>query len=225
MKIIFTNTSSFNLDLPKPALSVVPDWYKKTLPYLDIDKKNPTIKKCIPVFDAITSGYIIECPVDILIYIQDGVQKFKWTDFPVISYQPLEQAPLHPNSKDTPYPKWNNPWKISTPEGYSTLFVQPFHRDSIFTILPAIVDTDHYPQPVNFPFVVNDPNFEGVIKKGTPVVQVIPFKRDEWSTEFIADPIKKIDTDSINNSNKFKGTVPGAYKKLNWVKKRFQGSA
>ena len=225
MKIIFTNTSSFNLDLPKPALSVVPDWYKKTLPYLDADKKNPTIKKCMPVFDAITSGYIIECPVDIFVYIQDGIQKFKWSDFPLISYHPLEQAPLHPDAKNIPYPKWNNPWQISTPEGYSTLFVQPFHRDSIFTVLPAIVDTDRYTQPVNFPFVVNDSSFEGVIKKGTPVVQVIPFKRDEWEPEFFAEPSKKIDTNFINNSNKFRGTTPGAYKKLNWVKKRFQGLA
>jgi hypothetical protein len=28
--------------------------------------------------------------------------------------------------------------------------------------------------------VINDPMFEGLIPKGTPVAQVIPFKRDKW---------------------------------------------
>jgi hypothetical protein len=46
--------------------------------------------------------------------------------------------------------------------------------------LPGIVDTDKYTAPVNFPFVINDINFEGIIPKGTPIAQVIPFKRDPW---------------------------------------------
>jgi predicted membrane-bound spermidine synthase len=54
------------------------------------------------------------------------------------------------------------------------------HRESPFTILPGIVDTDTYTAPVNFPFVLNDINFEGLIPAGTPIAQVIPIKRDEW---------------------------------------------
>jgi len=46
--------------------------------------------------------------------------------------------------------------------------------------MPGIVDTDKYFAPVNFPFVINDPKFEGLIPKGTPIAQVIPFKRDGW---------------------------------------------
>jgi hypothetical protein len=192
-KIIkFTNTSNFNnLEKPIPASTVLPDWYKKTESYIN-SKKIPTgsgntdatIKKCMPVFDAITSGYIIVLPADVYVSIKDGQQYFEWSNFGLVSFHPIEQAPEHPNRKPHAYPKWNNHWAIKTPNGYSTLFVQPFHRESIFTILPGIVDTDTYLAPVNFPFVINDPTFEGLIPKGTPIAQVIPFKRDSWKMEF-----------------------------------------
>ena len=47
--------------------------------------------------------------------------------------------------------------------------------------MPGIVDTDTYKASVNFPFVLNEPDtFEGLIPAGTPIAQVIPFKRESW---------------------------------------------
>lgn len=191
MKITFTNVSGFlDLELPKPASSLIPDWYKNTESYVN-GKKVPdgkggtdaTIKRCMPVFDAITAGYIIESPVDLWVSIKDGQQHFEWPALDIITFHPIGQAPFHPDKKPYPYPKWSNPWAIKTPNGYSTLFVQPFHRETVSTILTGIVDTDTYSAPVNLPFVVNDPSFEGLIPKGTPIAQVIPFKRDSWNIE------------------------------------------
>jgi predicted membrane-bound spermidine synthase len=107
---------------------------------------------------------------------------YEWPSFGPIDFHPVEQAPNHPNRKghQTSYPKWINPWSIKTPAGYSVLFIQPMHRESIFTILPGIVDTDQYNAPVNFPFVLNNIQFEGLIPAGTPIAQVIPFKRESW---------------------------------------------
>lgn len=190
MKIIFTDTSGADLEQPKPSSRLVPDWYKNTNSYVNDEKKpdgegktTATIKKCIPVFDAISAGYIIESPADVFVSIKNGIQWFEWSDFGLITFHPIEQAPEHPARKPFAYPKWTNPWSITTPKGYSTLFVQPFHRESVFTILPGVVDTDTYTPPVNFPFVINDPTFEGLIPKGTPIAQVIPFKRDSWVME------------------------------------------
>ena len=190
MKIIFTNVTGAELDSPKPASKVIPDWYKDMGSYIGGEKKpagngttTATVKRCIPVFDAMTSGYIIESPADVYVSIKDGTQWFEWADFGLISFHPIDQAPEHPAKNGFPYPKWTNPWGITTPKGYSTLFVQPFHRESVFTILPGIVDTDTYTVPVNFPFVINDPNFEGLIPKGTPIAQAIPFKRDSFKME------------------------------------------
>lgn len=192
MDILFTNTSSFaELEPPTPASKFIPDWYKNMESYIGGDKKpdgnggtKATIKRCMPVFDAINAGYIITSPADVYVKIKDGEQFFEWSSLGLISFHPIEQAPTHPAKNKHAYPKWNNYWAIKTPKGYSTMFVQPMHRESVFTILPGIVDTDEYYAPVNFPMVINNPEFEGLIPKGTPIAQVIPFKRESWNMKF-----------------------------------------
>jgi hypothetical protein len=97
-----------------------------------------------------------------------------------------------------------NHWAIKTPKGYSTMFIQPMHRESPFTILPGIVDTDTYTAPINFPFIINDLKFEGLIPKGTPIAQVIPFKRDSWSIKFGGEKeIKELEQVKENLATKF----------------------
>jgi hypothetical protein len=192
MEIIFTNTSNMeDLEKPQPATKFIPDWYKNMESYTSGDKKpdgnagtSATAKRCMPIFDVITAGYIITSPADVWVSLKDGQQYFEWASLGLISFHPIEQAPEHPERKPHAYPKWINYWAIKTPKGYSTLFVQPFHRESLFTILPGLVDTDEYYAPVNFPMVINDPNFEGLIPKGTPIAQVIPVKRDDWNMTF-----------------------------------------
>jgi hypothetical protein len=192
MEIIFTNTSGVEgLEKPQPASKFIPEWYKGMESYIGGDKKpdgnagtSATVKRCMPVFDAIVAGYIITSPADVWVSIKDGLQYFEWSTLGLIAFHPIEQAPDHPARNKHAYPKWINHWSIRTPKGYSTLFVQPLHRDSVFTILPGIVDTDEYFAPVNFPMVINDPEFEGLIPKGTPIAQVIPVKRDDWNISF-----------------------------------------
>lgn len=192
MDIQFTNTTSFKeLEQPVPASSMIPDWYKNMDSYIGGEKKpsgsggtTATVKRCMPVFDAITAGYLIKLPADVYVTLVDGEQYFEWSDFELISFHPVSQADKHPAKNGQPYPKWNNPWAIKTPKGYSTLFVQPFHRELPFTILPGIVDTDEYYAPVNFPMVMNDVKFEGLIPKGTVIAQVIPFKRESWKMTY-----------------------------------------
>lgn len=167
---------------------MLPEWYKKTLPYRGDGKRNlladqltnGTIKKCMPVFDAMVAGYIITLPADVFVTIKDGQQYFAWANYGLIQFHPVDQATHHPDANGMNYPKWINHWAITTPKGYSTLFVQPFHRESVFNIFPGIVDTDTFNHPVNFPFVMKDPKWEGTIPQGTPIAQVIPIKRDGW---------------------------------------------
>lgn len=226
MKITFTNTSGADLEHPQPASKSVPDWYKNTESYVEGKRKpdgkgktNATIKRCIPVFDAITIGYIIESPADVFVSIKDGVQWFEWSDFNLIAFHPIEQALEHPQKKPFSYPKWNNPWAIATPKGYSTLFVQPFHRESVFTIFPGVVDTDQYISPVNFPFVINDPAFEGLIPKGTPIAQVIPFKRESWTMKL---GNKKDLEAQVKVVRKLQSKFFDKYKSMFWTKKEYK---
>lgn len=205
--IKFINTwGELTTDLfpPEPAYKNVPQWYKDLNSYIGEEKKpsgegktTATIKRCMPVFDSISSGYIIKSQIDVFVSQkslknvlsdEDSTTTQPWYEWPILEplgFHPIEQAPNHPNNNGHmfTYPKWNNPWSIKTPPGYSVLFVQPFHRESVFTILPGVVDTDKHISPVNFPFVLNDIKFEGLIPAGTPIAQVIPFKRDPWVME------------------------------------------
>jgi hypothetical protein len=226
-KITFTNVLGWDFFPPKPAVKEVPEWYKNTPEYWGAEGKvvlNPestvhTIKKCIPVFDAITAGYIIYTQVDVQVRQQDGVPYYNWSDQSAISWHPVEQASLHPAKNGLPYPKWNNPYAITTPPGYSVLFTAPMHRESVFTILDGIVDTDTYKAPVNFPFVLNDVKWEGIIPAGTPMVQVIPFKRESWEHE-IGSNKERIEQEKI--TRKLKTLFFNSYKRQFWSRKEYR---
>lgn len=189
--IIFTDayrSSGVALE-PVPAASMLPDWYKKTDSYVGGKKlpngeggNNATVKRCMPVFDAMTAGYLILLPADVYVRQQDGAPFYEWANFDLISFHPVEQAPIHPDSNGHPIPKFINPWAIRTPKGYSTLFLEPMHRELPFRVMPGVVDTDEYIAPVNILFTLKDVNFEGLIPRGTPIAQVIPFKREAWES-------------------------------------------
>jgi hypothetical protein len=226
LNITFTNISGIEIDLPKPASKFIPKWYKDTDSYINKEKKpdgkggtNATIKKCIPVYDAMTAGYIITLPADVFVSTKDGFPYYEWSNLGLIDFHPITQAPNYPNNNGFPYAKFINPWAVKTPKGYSVLFVQPFHRESAFTILPGIVDTDTYYAAVNFPFTLNNPNFEGLIPQGTPIAQVIPFKRESWNMKF---GLEKDLIEQKNIAAKLRNTFFNRYKDMFWNKKEYK---
>jgi|LakMenEpi03Aug12_release.lakeMendotaPanAssembly.Ray.scaffolds.fasta_scaffold785784_1 hypothetical protein len=198
--IVFTDTIGvLDVYAPKPAFQVIPDWYKDTESYLsDVKKPNgngdtsATIKRCMPIFDALNSGYILVTYNDIWVSKKSEIDAktneptgkkvswYEWPSFSPIQFHSIEQAKKYPNVKNDAIPKWTNPWGIKTPPGFSTLFIPPVHRNNVFTAFPGVVDTDTYTAPVNIVFVLSDPDFEGLVPAGTPIVQVIPFKRESW---------------------------------------------
>jgi hypothetical protein len=227
-KIIFTNINGLDFFPPKPAIKDVPDWYiecpeyisgdSKAITNFDIDKTTHTIKKCMPVFDAMTAGYILYTQVDVQVTQVYGVPYYTWPSQDFIAFHPISQAPNYPLNKGVPYAKFVNPYSIITQKGYSVLFTQPFHRNSIFTILPGIVDTDTYIPEVAFPFILNNPNWEGIIPAGTPMAQIIPFKRESWNYKIGSEKeIKEIEKIKKKTKTKFFNS----YKKYFWHKKYY----
>jgi hypothetical protein len=226
-EIIFTNISDLDLTPPHPAINDLPDWYVNQPPYLNNQKfpflgqntTNATVKKCVPVFDAVSLGYILCTPVDIWVTRENGIIFYNWKAYTAVQTQSIDQAPTHPASKNygQDIPKIMNSWSIKTPKGYSCLFLSPMHRDNVFTILPGVVDTDSYNAPINFPFVLSDSSFEGLVPAGTPVVQIIPFKRENWVSKTTAE------TDGIFKQMATLDTAfYNGYKRSFWKRKKFK---
>ena len=229
-------------DYPIPTKLNIPEWYKN----LEHTLLNKTIKGCMPFLDTLTSGYLLKMPQDFFIkhnIENDKGQKDSYHRFPTYEFADfivakqmnlntspeevhpsfqLEGSPLIEKNKNLPFYKIINPWKITTPKGYSCLFVPPLNNsDDRFSIIPGIVDTDQYGTPVNFPIVINGdkyPFLETTIKKGTPYVQVIPFKRDNWKMI-----VKSIDQNQMQQNRIRQAlTVLKHYNEGVWVKKSWK---
>lgn len=187
------------LEKPYAAKGQLPPWFIKTERYINgvknIDQfndPNSTIKKCMPVVDMMTAGYHLPLHCDV--WVENSVEKnisFKWSwdHDDVLTIQKPEQHDTYP-IPDGFYSsvfKYINPWIVKTPPGWSSLFLHPSHHNELpFHSLSALVDTDEYPSPVNFPFFLRK-GFNGLIPKGTPIIQVIPFKRETFKASFSWD--------------------------------------
>jgi len=112
---------------------------------------------------------------------------------------------------------WNIKWGVQTPSGYSSIFIHPLNRyDLPFTTTSGIMDTDTYSMGGEIPFFLKQ-DFEGIIPEGTPIVQIIPIKRDSWQSIR-----SKYDDRFVKNSLYQIGkTLYGGYKKLFWQKKHY----
>jgi hypothetical protein len=235
MKIVFSSkVHDPSLPEPIPAFKKIPDWYKSISRYIGNEKKPPkdgvgtngTIKTCMPVLDSITSGYLILSSADVYIEKSEEGRFYSWPDHDIISFHGQEQVTGYPNLEKNmgkeSVPKFVNPWIVKTPKGYSSLFITPFHHDLPFTILPAIVDTDTYFNAVNFPFIP-DPDFEGLIPKGTPIAQILPFKRDDWQMS-VNDLVKSEESQKnlFRVSKELSTTFFDKYKKKFWVAKSYK---
>jgi hypothetical protein len=233
-KITFTDTSKMVAKEyhPVSAQKAMPDWYREAPPYLDRDHdpsrahKNilhPTIKRCVPIFDAISSGYLIKThrDLDIEKNIPDGLSFFWPPGDDLLEFHSEKQLCGLPGAEFfSEVPKFMSPWAISTPRGYSSLFISPMYRESSpIKILSGIVDTDSYNYSVNLPFLV-DPNYEGgIIPAGTPIAQVIPFKRDSFKMNIGGK--KSINKASETYVNLLSVFLNG-YRKKFWSKKSYK---
>lgn len=220
---------------PMPAGKYVPDWWKKIPAFKnggspDLNSGSeftlePSVKMCVPFADTFRFGYIQVTWADIYIkphefneddfefYTADGPQMFDVRD--------NLQIP-HAKSNSTYYPielEWKTQWVPKLPRGYSALLIHPLNREDLpFTTLSGVVDADkyHHDADGNHPFYLKK-GFSGIIPAGTPMYQIVPFKREDWESETEAYS-EQVVYDGLKAHNKFWGS----YKDRFWTKKNFK---
>lgn len=96
-------------------------------------------------------------------------------DRPMVSNHNMHQVKGNPMGARPPR-KFHNFWTITTPPGWSCLFIPPLNRpNGVFEVASAVVDTDTYRSPVHFPFFASAGDGLYVIEKGSPLIQVVTF--------------------------------------------------
>jgi hypothetical protein len=216
------------------SVSSIPQWYKDSPQFVSNQKTpslipnfptatNSTYKRCSPFLDALSSGYTITLPADLQIFRRpDGNPFFAWRyeNLNMVSHHNDEQFEGFeiPDRFNKKVFKWEFRFQVETPPGYSCVFTHPMNRlDLPFQTLSGVVDTDGYPLAVLLPFVI-EKDFEGIIDAGTPIAQIIPFKRENWNSEYT----KYSSEQSSLRQHKLLSKIVRSYKSQWWKKKIYQ---
>jgi hypothetical protein len=170
---------------PVRAKTALPDWFRK-LPAIDETQVSPTnsgitVKRCMPFLDAMAAGWVIGLAASVRMEISDGGKTVDcgWDfDRTLVSNHASHQVAGNPREPLPPC-KFHNYWTIRTPPGWSCLFVPPLNRpNGVFEVVAGVVDTDTYQSEIHFPFFAIGEDGLHMLERGTPIVQVIPFRRD-----------------------------------------------
>ena len=176
---------------PYPARKLIPDWYKK------LDNK-------------LHQGFGSRIDYEWKFYKEMIGQH---------SVEQLSKTVKHP-SHPTPPLKFLNYWQIKVKKGWSVYFVPPFNRvDKRFECISGLVDCDKYNEYINFPFIWKQPNFDGILEAGTPLVQVIPVPRKVLHKDFKCRSQTKKEVEELHMTRRKRASHESLYRDKLWVRK------
>ena len=181
---------------PLASKKLMPQWFKNIPQFVKHnDDEIQSVKKCIPFLDAMTAGYTLLTHVDVIIeQSEDGEVSLPYIDDKhkelINIHKPIE---VHPSAQvvgsafeNMTILKYMSPWIIETPKDYSMLFLPLINQlESPIIPLVGLVDSDEYTNVINFPFIHVELQRGGKVfmPAGTPICQMIPIKRDNWSSK------------------------------------------
>tara|TARA_B110000503_G_scaffold40341_1_gene66261 strand:+ start:4489 stop:5145 length:657 start_codon:yes stop_codon:yes gene_type:complete len=216
INFISDDPTIINMFPPQPIINDYPKWLDTT----DTTKSDYTVKHCMPVMDYINSGYIIYNAWEYsleekMLGFTKGLEIESMNPRPErrrISPSVFAGTALPAKSRASKaYFKIETDYKIVTPPGYSCLVMQPFYDfTEDYTIMPAVIDTDKYDYVISAVGYVNKPKI--VIPPGARILQVIPFKREEWNMSIKEDNLR----------SKLFHYIHGAYESVFHSKKRYK---
>lgn len=163
--------------------SSLPAWFRR------IGKQPGSLRRCAGTIDLLSAGVTLSAWTNFRFRpAPNGTWETGADDFgpPAgigaiqgFSYESTGSCPVTDIRKieTGQYPKLVNPWRMETAPGWSTLFLPVYWEpNEDYDVLPAIVHTDFYHTANVVLNIKTDSAFQ--IKYGTPLYQLIPFKRD-----------------------------------------------
>jgi hypothetical protein len=238
-KIVFHSAKVYNkadgTNGPVPAANSVPTWWKDADKYIKDpngeayvnpsgEGKVMSYKSCPAMLDTFTSGYMLRTPCDIEFYLKRGRVKAKLP----IGFEDLvgEREPMGgfetPPGFDERHFHWYLNWAPELPEGYSSLYLQPINHFNLpYITVAGIIDSDKVTNSGLLPFFLKS-GFTGLVPAGTPIVQVFPFKREDWEMEYKFYTQEELFEKHKQNSITFRQPEGGVYKRDFWQRRKYK---
>ena len=238
-KITFHSNKTYNkkdgTNAPAPMGKTIAQWWQDAsiyikdpngVPYSNPDgvSKALSYKSCPAILDIFTTGYSLRTPCDIEFYEKRGRIKVKteigFEDF-VGEREKMEGFATPAGYEDRHF-HWYANWAPILPEGYSAIYVSPVNRFELpFLTVAGIIDSDKVSNSGLIPFFLAK-GFTGVVPAGTPYMQIIPFKREDWEMELEYKTSQEILFKQKETADFFRTPDGGVYKKKIWSKRKYQ---
>jgi hypothetical protein len=206
---------------PQPARELTPDWFKK-VPRLFPDQKpyqpGGPVKRCPSFVDWFGTGYVFPMWCDTMLANselewawQTSSEAFIWEKHTAQQYMDFI-----PSSADVNVVyKAINPWQVITPKGWSCIQMPLYYEyNPEWEVLPGIIHTDTHHE-INPQVALKGSKDEISILSGTPLFQLIPFKRESYDTEIFSyqNAPKQIMDKIAKVRMRFLTNFTGGYKK------------
>lgn len=188
--------------------------------------KIPTWKACPAIMDAFLTGYVLKTPCDLTFFKNDyGSIDVKIDDEQHLDFCSKRFAMPqfeHPKGFYKDHFAWYPDWGLELPQGYSAIYMTPMNRfDLPFMNTTGIIDNDSVHLLGTMPFFIAE-GWEGTIPAGTPYVQIIPFKRENWSHELEYLNHKDMYDRMISNASFYRQPDGGVYKNKVWTRREYK---
>ena len=197
-----------------PATDTDRSWWQNMKSHFTLEEKihrdgkirkeeHSTMKYCPGVFDFTNCGYIVPFFCDMIFYVgEDRTITWnipEWMPPATVSIHEKEQmdsCPIaHGKNTGEAILKVNSPWYWETPKGWSTLITKPFYNyANDFDICPGIIDSDLdnlSNHQLNAFLRFNVIGEEIVFRAGQPLMQLIPFERQNTKLTITDKPDEK----------------------------------
>ena len=180
-------------------------WWKKMKAHYDVRFSDrikeftgiaPTMKYCPGIYDFTNYGYIVPAWQDFEFLVNNNGD-VEWVVPPEM--HDVKNIRIHEKAQMDTSPILGEtanciltliaPWYISTPKGTSIMVCKPFYDYSNdFDVCPGVLDTDidsNGNHIVDAFLRFNVRNKVIRIKAGQPLIQILPFKRTNWTLKYV----------------------------------------
>ena len=207
---------------PVPSNKFIPQWWKDMPFDLNMDKEKHRfdtgmVKQCPAFPDFFSSGYILPMWADTTIYFDKETGEYEWKCGSIASpfkigvfeqYKFINQTDYKYKGHDAGIIfQFHNPWDIKLAEGYSVFQLPLFyHPTNNYAVLPGTYD-GYNANTDKLEVAYFGDKEEIFIKKGTPLVQYIPYKKENFNLvvrDQNEDDLKSLHKSSIKRAITFK---------------------